>query len=140
GGRMSSTLLLGSLLFAAFWAMQWAGRDVGRAARAGVLAGVPALLLALAAQLTGHVCVGTGCYSLCLPACAAGGLLAGGIAVRLALKSQAPGATIAAAAGVSFLTGALGCTCIGYSGVVGLSLGLAATAGPGMLLAVLRRR
>jgi hypothetical protein len=37
------------------------------------------------------------------------------------------------AAGLALLTGAMGCTCIGYSGVAGLALGFALGSVPEML-------
>lgn len=133
GGRLAGTLILGAALLSAFATLIWTGRDFGRGAWAGLVAGVPALLLPLCAQLAGHVCSGSGCYSLCLPACIAGGLIAGVVVARRARKAPSPAIALSCAAGVAFLTGALGCSCIGYSGVAGLAVGMLSSASVSVL-------
>lgn len=134
GGRAGGSMALGAALVAVFGALLWTGRGFATGAKTGLFAGIPALLLAHAAQLSGHVCVGDGCYSLCLPACVAGGLVAGVVVARAARRSPTPGVTVACAAGVSLLTGALGCSCVGYSGVVGLVAGLGTSLGAALLV------
>lgn len=122
--RLPTTLGLSLLLFSLVAALLFVGRGPGRGAYTGLVAGVIPLGLALAAQAYGHVCAGGECVSLCLPACVAGGLIAGFVVARQALRSPAPRTTLAAAAAVAGLTGAMGCACVGYSGVLGLGVGL----------------
>jgi len=137
GGRVQTSLMLGAALLALGWFFAWRGRELGRAILPGVAAGVVPLALALAAQAYGHVCTGSGCMSLCVPACSFGGAVAGFLVAYAARASTARGRTIAASSALALLGGSLGCSCVGYGGVVGLGVGLAATLVPTAL--VLRR-
>lgn len=133
--RPVSALLFGGALFCTGVTLLWYGRDLNRAVLPGLLAGAVPLAVALCANQVGHVCTGASCLSLCLPACAGGGLIAG-IAVSVVghRRKLGSGFWIAGSA-VALLTGAMGCACIGYSGLIGL------LAGYGLgLLAALRPR
>lgn len=133
GGRLIGSLILGSVLVSAFATLLWTGRDFGRGAWSGLVAGIPALLFPLCAQLAGHVCTPSGCWSLCLPACIAGGLVAGVLVARASRRAPSPAIALSCAAGVAFLTGALGCSCVGYSGVAGLAVGMASSTSVSLL-------
>ncbi len=124
GRKPLSALGFGSLLYVSGVMLLWQGRGLHRAVIPGVIFGSIPLVLALAANL-GHGCTGDHCSSLCLPACAVGGLTSGfGMSVLAIRKKFATGVWVGAAL-TTFLTGAMGCSCIGYSGVMGLGLGLA---------------
>lgn len=125
GARPSGALGLGFALTLGFFLLLWMGRDFGKGAWAGLGAGLFALVLPLMAQVAGHACLGDGCYSLCIPACITGGLVAGFMVSRRCQSSASPAIALSSALGVAFLTGALGCSCVGYSGVLGLLAGLA---------------
>lgn len=123
GRKPLSALAFGSLLYVAGVALLWAGQGLRRAVIPGVLFGSIPLVLAMAANL-GHGCNGDHCSTLCLPACAVGGLTSGfGMSV-LAIRKKFSGGVWVGAALTTFLTGAMGCSCVGYSGVMGLGLGL----------------
>ncbi len=125
GKRPTSALLFGGLLFVTGVLLLWWGRTLQRAVLPGVLAGLIPLSLSLAANL-GHGCAAGHCSTLCLPACSLGGVVAGFIVSTYAVRQGHGMAFFAGAALVSVLTGAMGCSCIGSSGVVGLVAGFAA--------------
>lgn len=112
------------------WVLVWRGRVAGRAVLPGALAGLLPLGMALGAQAWGHVCTGSACYSLCVPACTAGGALAGLVIARLGRLVSRPLQFWAIAGAMASLEGSLGCSCVGYGGVIGLVLGLVVTAVP----------
>jgi len=96
----------------------------------GVLAGFVPLASTLCAMHVGHVCMGDQCTTVCLPACVVGGLAAG-IGVAVVGHRGRHGASFwISASALAMLTGAMGCACIGVSGVLGLGLGFAAGAAP----------
>ncbi len=96
----------------------------GRAVLPGIVAGIFPLLLAFAARACGHVCMGDSCMSLCVPACSMGGLVAGAGLAWLGLRTKMAPTFFVAAFGFTLLTGALGCSCVGSAGVLGLFAGL----------------
>jgi hypothetical protein len=131
--RPASALLFGGALFFAGVTLLWYGRDLHRAVLPGVLAGGVPLAVALCANHIGHVCAGGSCMSLCLPACAGGGLIASIVVSVIGHRRKLGSGFWIAGSVVALLTGAMGCACIGYSGLFGL------LAGYGLgLLAVLR--
>jgi hypothetical protein len=71
----------------------------------------------------GHFCTGERCMSWCLPACVGGGVLAGGLVSFVGFRQGRGVGYFASASSVALLTGALGCSCIGYAGIGGLVLG-----------------
>lgn len=134
--RPASALLFGGALFCAGVALLWYGHDLHRAVLPGVLAGVVPLAVALCANQVGHVCTGASCVSLCLPACAGGGLIAGITVSVIGHRRKLGGGFWIAGSVVALLTGAMGCACIGYAGLFGLlagyGFGLLATLRPRM--------
>ncbi|HXK20876.1 MAG TPA: hypothetical protein VNG33_23860, partial [Polyangiaceae bacterium] len=82
-----------------------------------------------------HLCMGERCMTVCVPACMVGGLGAGiGVSLLGLRWKQGPvfwvGATV-----LTLLTGAMGCSCVGYSGVAGLAVGY----GLGLVPVLVRR-
>ena len=134
GGRLVPSVVLGAALATLVIALGWRGQAWGRAVPAGLLAGLFPLGLALTAQRIGHVCTPEGCTSLCVPMCSAGGLIAGVVISLAARRSTSPRLTLGAGAVVTLVVGALGCSCVGYAGALGMMAGLAVTASIGALL------
>ncbi len=112
--------------------MLWYGRDPKRAVLPGVLAGLVPLGLALCASHM-HGCTGDGCLMTCVPVCVVGGLAAGLAVASVANQRRAGAIFWLSATALALLTGAMGCACVGYSGVAGLVVGFAAGVVPGLL-------
>jgi hypothetical protein len=68
-----------------------------------------------------------------MPACILGGAVSGLLVAGVGHRRGAGSAFWLSASGLALLTGAMGCTCIGYSGVVGLALGYAVGSMPGLV-------
>lgn len=122
GRRPNSALFFGSLLFLSGSFLLWRGRTLHRAVLPGLLAGLIPLACALMAN-RGHMCAGGHCSTWCLPACISGGVVAGLVVSWVATKRGLDWRFWVGASAISLLTGAMGCACIGYSGVVGLTAG-----------------
>jgi len=122
--RPLSTVWLGAATFALGGVMLWYGREPQKAVLPGVAAGLVPLMLALCANRM-HYCGPDGCTSLCVPACTLGGVLAGLVVARVGHGRRAGAWYWLSASGLALLTGAMGCSCIGYSGVFGLGAGFA---------------
>ncbi len=120
--RPLSALGFGALAVVAGGAMLFYGRDPQRAVLPGVAAGLLPLTLALCAKHVHH-CGPGGCTNFCVPACVVGGVLAGLVVGTLAHRRGGGPAFWLSAAGLALVTGAMGCSCVGYSGVVGLAVG-----------------
>jgi hypothetical protein len=118
------TVLAASFLF-------WWGRAPRRAVLPGVVAGVLPLVLSLTANGMHH-CASGQCSSMCVPACVAGGLLAGFGVSTVGLRRRAGWEFWLAGSALALATGSMGCACIGFSGVVGLAAGYAVGLGPGL--------
>jgi hypothetical protein len=132
-GRHSMAAVgLGLVMFAAGAVMLWYGRELKRAVLPGVLAGLIPLALVLCANRL-HGCVGDDCMMVCVPACVAGGVLAGLVVALVARRRRAPLAFWVSASGLTLLTGAMGCACVGFAGVLGLGVGYAAGVLPGLI-------
>ena len=127
---------LGAFLFGVI--LLWYGRDVRRAVLPGVAAGLVPLVLSLCATHLHH-CTGDGCMMVCVPACAAGGLLAGIAVALMAIHRRAGLKFLLPVSGLALLTGAMGCACVGYSGVIGLALGYAVGLLPVLVRRLVRR-
>jgi hypothetical protein len=110
----------------------WYGRDPQRAVLPGVAAGLVPLVLALCANHV-HACGVDGCTTLCVPACAVGGVVAGLAVAGVGNQRKAGPWFWASASALALLTGAMGCACVGSAGVVGLGLGFGAGMVPGLL-------
>ena len=126
GAKPGSAALFGSILFATGVTLLWYGRDLRRAVLPGVAAGIVPLAFALCANHIGHACTGTGCMSLCIPACTVGGLVAGFAVAAVARPAKYGVGFWLGASAIALSTGAMGCACIGYGGVIGLGVGFAA--------------
>lgn len=134
GHRPGTALVLGAALALCVGWFVWRGKGWAVAVPAGLRAGVIPLGFALAAQHIGHVCTAGGCTTLCVPACVAGGVLAGVLVAISSRQSAWPRATLAGGLAVSLAIGAMGCTCVGFSGVLGMLGGTMVTAMGGALL------
>lgn len=132
GHRPMSALGFGLATVMVGATMLWYGRDPQRAVLPGVAAGLVPLFLALCASRY-HACGPNGCISFCVPACTLGGVVAGLAVASVGNKRRAGAWFWLSASGLAVLTGAMGCTCIGYSGVVGLGIGFAGGVVPGLL-------
>ncbi len=140
GQRIGYTLAFGSALFMLGVGLLWYGRGVKRAVLPGVAAGLVPFVFALCAKHISHACIGAGCMALCVPACFAGGIIAGIVIDVVALRHASKVRFWLAASGVGLLTGAMGCVCAGVLGLAGLFVGFAISAIPGVVAALLRRR
>lgn len=134
GTSAASAAALGAALVAAVLLLVWRGGVLALGGAAGLKAGVIPLAFAHAAKAFGHVCTPAGCTTLCVPACATGGVIAGILVEVWARRSPRPNVTRALGAGVAFLTGALGCSCVGYAGLAALVVALAASMLAGRLV------
>jgi hypothetical protein len=130
------TCTLCGLLLALVAVLSWRGGPMGRAVTPGLVAGSAALAMPLLMATVGHACFGPACMRLGLPACIAGGALAGVVIARTAAR-QPELSFIAAAVGIAALTGTLGCTIAGAAGVAGMIAG-AVFAGAPVLVAARR--
>src|SRR5882757_5655215 len=72
-----SAFAFGTAMFVFGVSALWYGRDLRRAVLPGLALGLVPLAVALCANHFHHACMGGACVSVCLPACTAGGLLAG---------------------------------------------------------------
>lgn len=135
--RLTSTLWLGVATLAVGAGMLWYGRDPQRAVLPGISAGLVPLVLALGANYV-RACGPDGCSTLCVPACALGGAIAG-LAVALWGNRRRAGARFwLPASGLALLTGSMGCACVGYSGLAMLGVGFLGGIVPGIARRVLR--
>jgi hypothetical protein len=125
---------LGVALVGGVLVLVWRGGGLAFGGATGLKAGLLPLALAHAAKSFGHVCTPAGCTTLCVPACAAGGVLAGALVEWWARRSSRPTLTRLVGACVAFLTGALGCSCVGYAGMAALFAALAASMMAGRLV------
>jgi hypothetical protein len=131
----ASAVAFGAALFVVGVALRWYGRDVRRAVLPGLAMGLLPLALALCANHMGHVCMDDRCMTLCVPACTVGGLGAGiGVSLIGLRWNQGPAFWVGATV-LTLLTGAMGCSCVGYFGVAGLAVGY----GLGLVPVVVRR-
>lgn len=126
GGRLALASVAGASLFLLGVASLWYGREPGRGVLPGALAGAFALLLALCANHMGHFCTGERCLSWCVPACVAGGVIAGGLVSFVGLRQRRGAGYWVTASSITLLTGALGCSCVGFAGIGGLAAGFVA--------------
>jgi hypothetical protein len=133
GHRPWPTLALGASFFVAGVWLLWYGRDIRRAVLPSIAAGAVPLVLALCARHLPHACMGGSCFSVCIPACAVGGLIAGCLIVVVALRARhRPGFWITAS-GLTLLTGSMGCMCVGGWGILAQIGGFVVGGGIGLL-------
>jgi hypothetical protein len=137
--RPTSTLWFGLATVSVGAAMLWYGRDPQKAVLPGIAAGLVPLVLALCTNDL-NACGADGCRSLCLPACTLGGVVAGLAVASVGNQRRAGLWFWLSASSLALLTGAMGCACIGYSGVIGLGLGFGAGVVPGLLRRAFARK
>jgi hypothetical protein len=128
--EVSFPLVLASLLYLASMFLLWRGRAAGRAVLPGIVYGLLPLSAGIIAKLHGHVCMGNACYGVCLPLCIGGGVLAGLFIARVAARSENPIAVFFSAAATALFTGAIGNSCVGVHGIIGMGIGIALGFGP----------
>ncbi len=138
GGRLMASVTLGLAVLASVVWLAWRGQAWGRSVPGGLAAGVFPLGLALAAQHIGHVCTPQGCTSLCVPMCAAGGVIAGAVVSAFARLSPSPRITLGFGAALSLAVGAMGCSCVGSAGMLGMAAGLSASTGLALVIQKIR--
>jgi hypothetical protein len=122
--EVSMPLVLGSLLYLASMFLLWWGRAPGRGVLPGIAYGLLPLGAGVIAKLHGHVCMGGACYDVCLPLCIGGGILAGFFIARVAARSENPMAVFFSASATALFTGAIGSSCVGFHGIIGMGIGL----------------
>ena len=135
-GETSVPLAVGVALYAASVGLLWWGRTPGRGVLPGLVFGLVPLVAAIVANLHGHTCAGAGCLRTCTVICFGGGLIAGLLIARVAVRSANPLVLFLSAASVAFLTGVIGGACMGVYPV----LGIAAAIALGLLPVLLRSR
>lgn len=132
----NAALGFGGAMFVLGVALLWYGHDVRRAVLPGLAMGLLPLALGLCANHMAHVCNGDHCMTLCVPACTVGGLGAGiGVSLIGVRWKQGWPFWIGATA-LTLLTGSMGCSCAGFTGVAGLAVGY----GVGLLAGLIGRR
>lgn len=137
--RPSSAIAFGIAMFLLGAGLLWYGREFRRAVLPGLAMGVLPLALALCANHMGHACMGDHCMTLCVPACTLGGAGAGlGISL-IGLRWKQGLRFWVGATALTFLTGAMGCSCVGYAGIAGLAAGYGVGLLPGLLRKLTQR-
>src|SRR5512147_2915525 len=137
-GRPILMCVIGALLFATAALLLWRGQGWARGLGLGVAAGLIPFILGHGTRMGGHVCTGALCMSICVGASVTGGVAAGLVVTSVVRRASLSVQALASATGVAFLTGALGCGCVGVSAVMGLAVGLGATVAGARLLALVR--
>jgi hypothetical protein len=130
--RPSSALVFGSAAFVLGAIMLWFGREPQKAVLPGLAAGVVPLIFALCANYV-HACGMHGCSTWCVPACALGGVVAGLTVAGFGNQRRAGPLFWLSASSFALLIGAMGCSCVGYSGIFGLVIGFAGGTVPGLV-------
>ncbi len=120
-------VVCGGLLLAAAAVLRFRGRGLANAVDLGLMGGAAAYLMPLVAASTGGGC-SVVCWTHCLAACTAGGLIAGGfIGLRVMRNRDTSLEFIGGAVIVAGLCGSLGCAPFGGVGVVAMAVGIALT-------------
>lgn len=121
--RVVPTGLVGATLVLAAVALLWFGHGFPRAAVMGVAAGVLPLGLVLCSARFGHACAGSMCMQFCFGTSALGGAAAGALIGSWAFARRVSPLLLVTASAFGLLTGAMGTTCVGFTGVVALVVG-----------------
>ena len=108
--------------------LRWRGQDIGRAVIPGLAAGSLGYAAPLIYAAQHGCCAGSSCSDACTMVCAVGGLGTGLLLARAVIKGpQALGFAVAVSA-VAGMTAAVGCTAMGWVGLVGVAVGWAVSA------------
>jgi hypothetical protein len=138
-GRPGTLILaLGGTLAATAFGFAMAHDRYARAVRIGVLGGLPALLIPVLARVLHLVPLGAG-VDPCVPASFLSGVAAGWVVSRRTAEEAQRLAFWTVAVFATALTGSLGCTVAGGSGVVGLMAGVVAGSAPVLLRTAMQR-
>lgn len=132
--RPTSALVFGLAALALGVSMLWYGQEPKRAFLFGAAAGIVPLTLVTIANHV-HVCGPSGCATWCIQACCTGGVVAGLVVAYTGHQRRAKAGYWLSASALALLVGAMGCSCIGVSGLAGLILGF----GAGLVPLALRR-
>lgn len=137
-GRTLQIITIGAGLLVAVWLSLFLGREFKRGVLPGLAAGIFPLFMATGAEMVWHSCSAEGCVSWCVPACIAGGATGGALLSWSARRRQWPLSQLLVGGWISILCGALGCSCVGYSGIAGMLAGLAIPTAPVLIQYALR--
>lgn len=132
-------IAFGLAMFVVGVGLLWYGHDFRQAVLPGLAMGLLPLALALCANQTGHTCMGGQCMTMCMPACLIGGMGAGIGVSLIGVRRKQGAAYWLGATALTLLTGAMGCSCVGYVGVGGMAVGYGAGLLPAILMASKRR-
>lgn len=121
--RVVPTVILGMTLVLGAVALLWFGHGFPRAALLGVAAGALPLGLVLCSARLGHACAGSMCMEFCFGTSALGGAAAGALIGSWAFEKRVSALVLLTASSFGLLTGAMGSTCVGFLGVVALTVG-----------------
>ncbi len=122
GGRYAVSMPAGTLLFAGGVLALWYGRDLGRGVLPGVVGGHRAGARPVR-EPHGPLVHRGALHVVVLARLCDGGVLAGGIVSFFGFKHRRGPGYWVSASGITLLTGALGCSCVGFAGIGGLALG-----------------
>jgi len=118
----------GCLLVTASAALRFRGMGLQSAVELGLMGGAAAYLVPMVTVASGSGCCSVACWSHCLAACSAGGLVAGGIIGLRGMRNQTTSLSfIGGAAIVAGLCGSLGCAPFGLIGTAAMAAGIALT-------------
>jgi hypothetical protein len=129
---------LGGLLGATAFVLAMVHDRYARAVRTGVLAALPTLLIPVLMRALHVLPVGAG-LDPCIPASFLSGIVAGWVVSRRVSEETKGLSFWTAAVLVTALTGTLGCSVAGGSGVVGLMAGVVAGSAPVLLRVAMHR-
>ena len=130
--RPASAMAFGAAAVLAGLTMLWFGREPQKAVLPGIVAGIVPLVFALSANYV-HSCGMHGCSTWCVPACALGGVVSGLVVAGMGNQRRAGPMFWISASSLALLIGAMGCSCVGYTGLGGLALGFVSGTVPGLL-------
>lgn len=136
--RVGVAFAFGAASFILSAVMLWYGRDPQRAVLPGALAGIVPVILTLCVNRL-HECDGGSCATVCMPVSVVGGALAGLVVVSWARGRSGVSFAVSAST-IALLTGAIGCSCAGHSGLLGLVLGYAVGMAPKALRVLTSKR
>lgn len=128
GARLGAALGLGLL---AGW-LYFRGGAAGRAVNAGLAAAVVPFALPLLVR--GSVCPMGACATWCIVACSVGGIAAGAWLGARSMREPDGVRFLAVGAALAAAAAAIGCTCAGAGGIVGMIGGIAIGAPSGRWL------